>query len=733
MSPPHFIARSLQARMTIQLAAVIAIVMLVTTWLTITRVTEAQRASVEGQLSESAQTHAGDFEAEARDAAATGRGLASTFSRYRQGDRKEASAIVKEALDRNPRVVGAYAGFDAGAFGGADADHKGKPYSMKDGRFGPYWNKLTGEVTLEALVDADVSDYYTLPKKLNRDVVIEPYLYEGVLMTSYVSPVVRDGKPVGIGGVDVTLSKIHEEVSKLKVLDSGYVLLVSNSGIFVSAQDEKLIGKTTLADYAKKHDNAQLAKVASDIAAGRGGKVSTTDPATGKKVRVFYAPVQTGKWGYVMVAPEAEMMASVNDLRNTLLIMSLIAVLLVAGAVAWLARRITAPVRDFVEHLRTLSDGDVAELNKGMHALSQGDMTVAAHAHTEPVQQSRRDEIGVAANTLNELIGSTHASLDAYEATRGALADMIGQVALTATDVSSSSQQMAATAEQTGSAVGEIATAINEVALGGSRQAEAIMSAQRSTEDITASTAESADRAQATAVAAREARAIAEEGEQAVTEITEAMAAVRKSSEEVMGAMRDLGEKNSQISGIVETITSIADQTNLLALNAAIEAARAGEQGRGFAVVAEEVRKLAEESSHAADQISRLTEEIQSETGKTTEVVEQSGRLSAEGAVTVEKARSQFALIGQSFEDVTGRIGEIAIAVEHIAESAQKMRDDMTEVSTVANQSMESAEHVSASTEQTSAATQEVSAGAQQLAHTADQLEELVGRFTLKV
>ena len=75
---------------------------------------------------------------------------------------------------------------------------------------------------------------------------------------------------------------------------------------------------------------------------------------------------------------------------------------------------------------------------------------------------------------------------------------------------------------------------------------------------------------------------------------------------EAQGAIVELGRHSEDIQQIVGTITAISEQTNLLALNAAIEAARAGEHGRGFAVVAEEVRKLAEQSRTAAEQVAEL-------------------------------------------------------------------------------------------------------------------------------
>src|SRR5207302_5108290 len=118
--------------------------------------------------------------------------------------------------------------------------------------------------------------------------------------------------------------------------------------------------------------------------------------------------------------------------------------------------------------------------------------------------------------------------------------------------------------------------------------------------------------------------------------------AVRESSAAVTEAIGELASKSEQIGGIVETITGIAGQTNLLALNAAIEAARAGEQGRGFAVVAEEVRKLAEESQRAAASIASLIEQIQGETQKAVEVVEDGAARTEEGVETAAAASDAF-------------------------------------------------------------------------------------------
>jgi methyl-accepting chemotaxis protein len=423
--------------------------------------------------------------------------------------------------------------------------------------------------------------------------------------------------------------------------------------------------------------------------------------------------------------------AAERSARRAGLIAAIVGVLLAAGVAVLITRRIVRPLKVVVERLTMLRDVCVTRLNAGLSALAHGDLTVAAEPATPAIEDPGTDEVGDVARAFNEIRGKTIESLEAYTESRGRLAMLIGEVSTSAGTVSAASQQMATTSEEAGRAVGEIAAAVGEVAEGAERQVRAVEQAKTASEEVATASAASAGNAQETTAAALAAREVAERGAGAVAQASEAMGAVRDSSLQATEAIRELGAKSEQIEGIVATITGIAEQTNLLALNAAIEAARAGEQGRGFAVVAEEVRKLAEESQAAAGSIAGLIAEIQAETAKAVEVVEDGALRTQDGVATVEEAREAFLTLGASVQDMNGRVEQIAAAIQQIASSSQQVQADMTEVAAVAEQSSASSEQVSASTQQTSASTQQIAASAQDLARTAEQLEQLVGQFSL--
>jgi len=417
--------------------------------------------------------------------------------------------------------------------------------------------------------------------------------------------------------------------------------------------------------------------------------------------------------------------------RRDLLIALLAALAIGVGSAVLLSRTIRRSVGEVLDRLSSLRDHCATDLNAGLHAFAAGDLTRGITAVTPPIARPGGDEIGAIARATNDIRDNFVAMIDSYNSSRLALGELLGEVAGTAGVVSSASEQMATTSDEAGRSVSDIAGAIGEAAVGAELQVRTIAEARRLAEEVIAVTGRSAEDAASTARVAETARVLAGQGAEAVDSATAAMASVRQASTGATEAIQSLGEKSAEIGGIVDTITRIAQQTNLLALNAAIEAARAGEQGRGFAVVAEEVRKLAEESQSAAGSIATLIGDIQGETARAVEVVEDGARRTREGTATVEDARSAFERIGGSVDDVTVRAGAIAAAVEQIAASAREMGLRMAEVSTVAEQSSASSEEISASTEQTSASTQEIAASAHELARTAADLNALVARFTL--
>ena len=200
------------------------------------------------------------------------------------------------------------------------------------------------------------------------------------------------------------------------------------------------------------------------------------------------------------------------------------------------------------------------------------------------------------------------------------------------------------------------------------------------------------------------------------------------SSAQVVG---ELGRRSDEIGQIVETISGIAGQTNLLALNAAIEAARAGEQGRGFSVVAEEVRKLAEQSSIAADNIAKLIATIQKDTTSAVESIELGNQSVKEGTKSVAETGDAFRDIEIQATKLNTNVNRSLADIVAVDASNKEILSAVEHVKEIANRSSENANSVSAATQEQSAAMQEVADASKTLAELSNEMQGEVAQFKL--
>ena len=376
-----------------------------------------------------------------------------------------------------------------------------------------------------------------------------------------------------------------------------------------------------------------------------------------------------------------------------LTVVSVVVGLLIAFLIS---RMITKPLSLLVSVAERAGDGDLT--------LTRADLG-----------EERNDELGKLSDALIEMVGAQRRTItEAME-----IAERSAESADTMRTSSSQSSESIVNAKQ----------AIESVVALCESNSSSLQESNAGTEEMSAASMTAAQAATDCAEFISQTTVVSGQAVEMVQEMIQDMGLLFKKSQESGERLHELVESVGQISGFVGVITSIADQTNLLALNAAIEAARAGEAGRGFAVVAEEVRKLAEDSGQAANNIRGLITTLQTGAGETMNSSTESSELLTRTTEKADKAKESLNEAMGQIDKANDRIQNIAAVAEEQAASSREIATGIDAATKSTVDMLQNMEMIQNSSNKTAKVAEDVAKQADDLAVLADRLKGALSRF----
>ncbi|EEX76532.1 methyl-accepting chemotaxis protein signaling domain protein [Selenomonas sputigena ATCC 35185] len=434
-------------------------------------------------------------------------------------------------------------------------------------------------------------------------------------------------------------------------------------------------------------------------------KPGETTPLPKRNYTTTFAPYQwvlgTGVWIDqidALIAAQKEVIDAdfYSSLRMTVLVSVLIEALCIALAI-FFSNKLATPIAHVTNRLATLAQGDFrhnAALETKISSTDEiGRMSQALDTLQHNVRQMMKQAID-AAEKITTAVAQLNESADQS-------ATVSSQVAFSMSKVADSCNEQFAEMDRTKAQIGTL---------------EQHMSAFAGNLSQTVDAVDGTNRAAA----------------QGATRVNEAVLQMQRIAESVSRSaevITVLGEESDKIGTIVDAIAAIADQTNLLALNAAIEAARAGENGRGFAVVAEEVRKLAEQSSTSADEITALITSIQEKAQNAVEVMQEGASQAQGGTEAVDAAGRTFKEIASMVEHVASESSAMGSRVHELEQSTHSIRDSAESMNKMSRSVAAESQTVSAATQEQTAAVQQIAAASHSLNEMSQAMHAAISKF----
>lgn len=415
----------------------------------------------------------------------------------------------------------------------------------------------------------------------------------------------------------------------------------------------------------------------------------------GETYLYVYAPV--GKSGIMLcgLIPQSNIVKEVSFIRNLCIAMIIFACIIAFLIGTWIATGMGKAVKVMVQSMDQVAAGDL----------------------TQNFNIKRKDEFGILAKGLNEMITGMRMIMTDMKSFGNEVKEMADGVAEKSHNINT--------------AVKEISVAVDEVAKGAQTQAQEADASKIKMSGFAGKIENVCSGTENMGNTVDKATAAVEQGRIIVGDLNRKSGTTVEITKILVDNINDVQERSSEIEGFIDTVNSIAQQTNLLSLNASIEAARAGEHGRGFAVVAEEIRKLADETIQAGRNIKKIVENIVETTRKTTDSAKEAEMIVNAQAASLDETIHVFGEIDQCVEVLVSELKEIADSMQTIDVEKEQIQDSISNISVVSEQAAASTQEVTATLENQVQIISDLAQGVEQLRQEADALDQSISIFTV--